>query len=186
LSGNSLTKLSKLLSLMLRHEPEKFALVLDAEGFTPLEEVVRAARATFGWVTEADITKVVNTIEPDKRRFSIVDGEIRANYGHSLAARVVHTVAEPPELLCHGTHEAAAPVVLREGLAPMRRQYVHLTDNADLAARVGARRGKPVLLEVAARAAHRDGIKFYRANQSFWLADAVPAKYLSRKKPNMA
>lgn len=38
-----------------------------------------------------------------------------------------------------------------------------------------------VLIEVAAGAAHRDGIKFYRANESFWLADAVPARYLRRK-----
>jgi putative RNA 2'-phosphotransferase len=46
---------------------------------------------------------------------------------------------------------------------------------------VGARRGKPVLLEVASGAAHREAIRFYRANDSFWLADGVPAKYLSRK-----
>jgi RNA:NAD 2'-phosphotransferase (TPT1/KptA family) len=29
---------------------------------------------------------VVDTVEPDKQRFSIVDDEIRANYGHSIAA----------------------------------------------------------------------------------------------------
>ncbi|HET7925080.1 MAG TPA: RNA 2'-phosphotransferase [Rhodanobacteraceae bacterium] len=181
MSKSSLVKLSRLLSLMLRHEPEKFALVLDAEGFTPLEDVVRAAHTTLGPVTEADVIQVVETIEPDKRRFSVVDGEIRANYGHSLTTRVTHAQAEPPELLFHGTHEAAVPIVLREGLAPMKRQYVHLTDNLELAARVGARRGRSVLIEVTAGAAHRDGIKFYRANQSFWLADRVPAKYLSRK-----
>ena len=181
MSRDPFVKLSKLLSLMLRHTPEKFALVLDAEGFAPLEDVVRAVRETLGVATEADIVRVVETVERDKRRFSIVDGEIRANYGHSLAERVLHAQAEPPELLCHGTHEAAAPIVLRDGLAPMKRQYVHLTDNVELATRVGARRGKPALLEVAAGAAHRDGIKFYRANQSFWLADAVPATYLTRR-----
>jgi putative RNA 2'-phosphotransferase len=181
MNSGSLVKLSKLLSLMLRHEPNEFGLVLDAEGFTPLDDVVRAAGKTLGAVTETDIVRVVETVEPDKRRFSIVDDEIRANYGHSLTTRVMHAQAEPPELLCHGTHEAAAPVVLREGLAPMKRQYVHLTGNLELAARVGSRRGRAVLIEVAAGAAHRDGIKFYRANESFWLADAVPAKYLRRK-----
>ena len=181
MNDTSLVRLSKLLSLMLRHEPEKFALLLDAEGFAALEDVVRAARTRLGEVTEADIKQVVETVEPDKRRFSIVDGEIRANYGHSIRERVVHALAEPPELLCHGTNEAAAPTVLRDGLAPMKRQYVHLTDNPELAARVGARRGKPVILEVAAGAAHRDGVRFYRANASFWLADAIPANFLRRK-----
>jgi RNA:NAD 2'-phosphotransferase (TPT1/KptA family) len=60
-----------------------------------------------------------NWVEPDKRRFSIVDDDIRANCGH----------------------QAAVPDVLREGPAPMKRQYVHLTGNRELAVRVGARRG---------------------------------------------
>lgn len=175
---DSLVRLSKLLSLMLRHAPQEFGLVLDAEGFAPLEDVLRAARTKLGAVTEADILQVVHTIEPDKQRFSIVDGDMRANYGHSLTERIAHTPAQPPELLFHGTHEAAVPIVLREGLAPMKRQYVHLTPDRELAVRVGARRGKPVILEVAAGAAHRDGHRFYRANESFWLADAVPARYL--------
>jgi putative RNA 2'-phosphotransferase len=129
-------------------------------------------------VTETDIVAVVETLEPDKRRFSIVDGDIRANYGHSLAERIVHVAAEPPEILCHGTHENAVRSVLRDGLAPMKRQYVHLTGDRELAARVGARRGKPVLLDVAAGDAHRDGVRFYRANEAFWLVDAVPPRYL--------
>jgi putative RNA 2'-phosphotransferase len=179
---DSLVRLSKLLSLMLRHAPHDFDLVLDAEGFAPLEEVVRAARTKLGTVTETDIIEVVQTIEPDKQRFSIVERDIRANYGHSLTERIAHSAAQPPELLFHGTHEAALPIVLREGLAPMKRQYVHMTPDRELATRVGARRGKPVILEVSAGAAHRDGHRFYRANESFWLADAVPAKYLGREK----
>jgi len=178
MANQPLVRLSKLLSLMLRHQPGKFGLVLDAEGYAPLEEVLRAAQAELDGIGRADLIAVVETVEPDKRRFSIVDGDIRANYGHSLEARIEHQQVEPPELLCHGTHEAAVPIVLREGLAPMNRQYVHLTSDRGLAARVGARRGTPVLLEVAAGAAHRDGIRFYRANESFWLADAVPARYL--------
>jgi len=175
-----LVRLSKLLSLMLRHEPAKFSLVLDAEGFVPLGDVLSAARMQLGDVSEADIIAVVATIEPEKRRFSIVDGDIRANYGHSIGERILHPEAAPPSLLYHGTHESAAPVILSEGLAPMRRQYVHLTVDRQLAARVGARRGKPVILEIAAVDAHRDGVKFYRANESFWLAVGVPAQYLSR------
>jgi len=180
MANQRLVRLSKLLSLILRHEPGRFGLELDAEGFAPLDEVVRAVQSKFDGVGEADVIAVVDTVEPDKRRFTIVDRDIRANYGHSLEARVEHPQVEPPELLCHGTNEAAAPVVLREGLAPMKRQYVHLTSDRGLAERVGARRGTPVLLEVAAGAAHRDGIRFYRANESFWLADAVPARYLKR------
>jgi putative RNA 2'-phosphotransferase len=174
-----LVKLSKLLSLMLRHEPAKFGLVLDGEGFASLEETLRAVRGSLPQATEADIVAVVETIEPDKRRFSIVERDIRANYGHSLGERIRHATAIPPDQLLHGTHAAAVALILRTGLEPMKRQYVHLTPNAELAGRVGARRGKPVLLRVDARAAYAAGIEFYRANESFWLANSVPARFLS-------
>ena len=178
MSDRKLVQLSRLLSLMLRHEPGKFGLVLDAEGFAPLEETLRAVRSSFPEAREEDIVAVVETIEPDKRRFSIVDGDIRANYGHSLDERIRHAAVTPPAVLLHGTNAAALELILRSGLKPMKRQYVHLTTNAHLAGRVGARRGKPVLLEVDAGGAYAAGIEFYRANESFWLTDGIPARFV--------
>jgi putative RNA 2'-phosphotransferase len=179
-STKRLVTLSKLLSLMLRHEPAKFGLVLDPEGFTPVGDVLQAVRGAIPDVTEGDIVAVIETIEPDKKRFSLDDGEIRANYGHSLSERIAQSAHVPPDALFHGTNQTWVALILRDGLKPMRRQYVHMTPNAELARRVGARRGAPVLLEVDARTAHADGIVFYQANESFWLADLVPAKYLRR------
>jgi putative RNA 2'-phosphotransferase len=173
-----LVSLSKFLSLMLRHQPHKFGLTLDAEGFAPLEDVLRALRAHAPEVTADELRAVVELVEPDKKRFTIVDQDIRANYGHSLDERIRHAAAIPPPILLHGTTEATARIILREGLSPMRRQYVHLTDDRALAMRVGARRGPPVLLTVDALVAHEAGVAFYRANESFWLADSVPAQWL--------
>lgn len=179
MSSARLVELSRLLSFMLRHEPAKFGLVLDAEGFVSLEDTLRAVRSHLPRASEADIVAVIEQVEPDKRRFSIVDRDIRANYGHSLSERIRHEAVTPPARLLHGTNAAAIEVILRSGLAPMNRQYVHLTTSIELASRVGARRGKPVILQVDAGAAHRDGVRFYRANESFWLADSVPASYLA-------
>ncbi len=174
-----LVQLSKLLSLMLRHEPHRFDLLLDAEGFASLEDTLRAVRIRLPRATEEDIIAVVETIEPDKRRFSIVDRDIRANYGHTLSERIRHEPAIPPAMLLHGTHAAALDVILRSGLEPMKRQYVHLTSDREIAGRVGSRRGRLVIVDVDAGAAHAAGVVFYRANESFWLADRVPARFLS-------
>jgi putative RNA 2'-phosphotransferase len=162
------------MSLALRHEPTRFGLVLDAEGFTPLASLADALQ-----VAAADIRAVVEGVEPDKQRYSIVGEDIRANYGHSLAERIAQESSEPPPVLLHGTHEGAVATILREGLRPMARQYVHLTADAGIASRVGGRRGRPVLLRVDARAARAAGIIFYRANETFWLVDSLPAEYLS-------
>lgn len=175
----NLKTVSKLLSLILRHESERFGVTLDAEGYTLLEDVLRAVRTSLPETRLEDILDVVRTVEPAKQRFSVVGDEIRANYGHTLALRIQHEVATPPPELFHGTHQGVVEAVLVSGLRPMARQYVHLTPNRTLARAVGGRRGRPVILRVDTTAAAAAGVVFYRANPSFWLADCVPAAFLS-------
>lgn len=180
MADQRLVRLSKLLSLILRHDPGQFGISLDPEGYASLQDVLRAVQGRIPDASESELIAVVNTIEPDKRRFTIDEDEIRANYGHSLTQRIDHERAMPPPTLWHGTTESATAAILRDGISPMKRQYVHLTISLDLARRIGARRGVPTILTVSALAAHLDGVAFYRANDSFWLADFVPTKYLSR------
>jgi len=175
----TLVELSKLMSLVLRHDPASFGVTLDPEGFLPIADLVAALRTRLADLTAAEVVEVVETIEPDKRRFSIEEGEIRANYGHSFADRIAQARATPPEILWHGTIQAALSDIFVQGLLPMRRQYVHLAVDRDLARRVGARRGAPRLLRVESARAFADGVIFYRANSSFWLADSIPPRYLS-------
>jgi putative RNA 2'-phosphotransferase len=172
-----LIRISKLLSLMLRHEPQRFGLLLDPEGYASVEDVLGAVRTRIADATEADLTAIVSTLETNKQRFTIIDGEIRANYGHSLAERITHERAVPPPLLWHGTTLHAMDRIRETGLLPMKRQYVHLTTDTQLAARIGARHGVAHILTIDAAQAHHDGVVFYRANPFFWLADTIPARY---------
>lgn len=181
MTTSRLISISKVLSLILRHKPEQFGVVLDAEGYALIEDVLAAVRTRMPDVTEHDLAVVVETIEPDKRRFTLTADAIRANYGHSLRERIEHEVQVPPAILWHGTNEKAAPIILSSGIRPMQRQYVHLTTERDLAARIGARRGSVCILKVEALRAHAEGVPFYRANDSFWLADLVPARFVSSK-----
>jgi putative RNA 2'-phosphotransferase len=177
-SDARLVKLSKLLSLILRHEPGRFGITLDPEGYASLEDVLVALRTRYADARETDILAVVNTVEPEKQRFSVSDGEIRANYGHSLEDRISHERAKPPAILLHGTTISAGLKIRSLGILPMNRQYVHLTTDAALAARIGARRGPPQVIEVDAGRAHDEGVDFFRANPVFWLAETIPARYL--------
>ena len=117
------------MSVILRHEPERFGVLLDAEGYTPLDELLVAVRKRYPNVSEADLRAVVETVEPAKQRYSIVDGHIRANYGHSLEGRILHAGAPPPDLLYHGTAQHVLDTILAQGIRPMARQYVHLTED---------------------------------------------------------
>jgi putative RNA 2'-phosphotransferase len=56
-----LVKLSKFLALILRHQPERFGLPLDEEGWASLPEVMEILRGlpNFRWATRADVLTVV-------------------------------------------------------------------------------------------------------------------------------
>lgn len=173
--------ISQAMSWVLRHEAARFGLALDAEGYALLSELAGVLnRHANIQVTEDDLRTVVTEGDPVKQRFSIVENCIRANYGHSLPAVISHQVGTPPPLLYHGTSAARVEVILREGLRPMARQYVHLTPDAALARSVGGRHGKPSLLAVDTVRAAAGGVVFHLANPQFWLCAAVPAEYLSR------
>lgn len=174
-----LVRISKLMSLVLRHKPAEFGIVLDGEGYAPIADLIDAMRKQNAEVSLEDIRAVVERVEPRKQRFSIAGQDIRANYGHSLARRIQLQPTRPPEQLLHGTAESAVPAILDSGLKPMSRQYVHLTLDRSLALKVGSRHGRPRLIGVDAERAHEAGIPFYVANRSFWLADSVPAEYLT-------
>ncbi len=177
-----LMHLSKACSHALRHAPDEYGIVLDDEGWVPVEELMTALRAhsrDFRRPVGEDLARMMAASE--KQRFEMRDGRIRALYGHSLPEKIAKEPAEPPEVLYHGTPPRSAEVILREGLQSMRRQYVHLSTDVPTARLVGGRRSQtPVILTVLAGEAHRAGVRFYQGNDSTWLADSVPPEFIRR------
>lgn len=173
--------LSKAMSKALRHQPERIGITLASDGSVDLGEFVDALNQRGGWprtLTEADIMEVVE--RGTKQRFAVEDGRIRARYGHSIPLAITYEQAEPPATLYHGTSAAKMPSIMAEGLLPMGRQVVHLSADVVTARMVGRRHGgKTVVFEVDAGRAAQEGITFYRGNDDTWLANAIPATYLS-------
>lgn len=105
---------------------------------------------------------------------------MRALYGHSLPGRLRKERGCPPAVLLHGTSSAAAAAILVSGLQPMSRQFVHLSNEWDMAVRVGRRKAsEPVVLRVDAAAAQEDGVSFLVGNEAVWLAENVPARFIA-------
>lgn len=167
------------MALLLRHSPDRAGLILDPEGFVRMQDLVAALRGSIPEVEETVVRAVVDLVEPQKQRYAIVDDCVRANYGHSTADRIELVPATPPDVLFHGTGMGAVPKILENGLRPMGRQYVHLTPDRTLATSVGARHGRPCLIQVDAGSAQAAGVVFFKANFTFWLALGVPPAYLS-------
>jgi putative RNA 2'-phosphotransferase len=170
-------KISRFLTLVLRHEPQHIGLTLDAQGWVAIDEIVQRARAHGVRLTRDLILRVAET--SDKQRFACDGaGRIRANHGHTVAIDLGIEPSEPPAILFHGTATTSVAAIKAEGLVPGRRQYVHLSVDAVTATSVGRRHGLPVLLRVAAGRMWSAGFKFVCSASGIWLTSAVPAEFI--------
>lgn len=163
---------SKYLSLILRHQPETIGLTLDEAGWAEIDELV--TKSDF---TRDELREIVAACP--KQRFATDGDRIRASQGHSLQVELGYESAEPPASLFHGTHPSAVPAILSEGLKKMKRHHVHLSPDETTAAKVGQRRGKPVILRIDARRMAADGFSFFVSANGVWLTDSVPADYIA-------
>jgi putative RNA 2'-phosphotransferase len=170
---------SKLVSLVLRHQPERIGLALDRGGWASVEELLARLPAHGVVLTRDELQELVDA--PDKRRFALSeDGtRIRALQGHSLEVDLGLRPVPPPLQLYHGTVAGSVEDIRSQGLSRRSRQYVHLSADLETARRVaGRRRGPQVILVIEAARLHGDGGRFYLAENGVWLADEVPPAYI--------
>lgn len=173
----TLERLSRFLSYLLRHRPQDYPLRFDSQGFVDWGELIEMVQARFPEISEEEVVEVVEG--SDKKRFEIKKGKVRATYGHSFPVDLGLDDVEPPESLYHGTARDLAQSILREGLKPRGRQYVHLSSSIEEAMAVGKRRDpSPAVLVIHSQNAHASGIRFYRSGPLF-LTTEIPVKFLS-------
>lgn len=179
-------KLSKFLSLLLRHKPETIGISLDSEGWTDIDILLQKAEETGNEFTQEQLLFVVEN--NDKKRFEISDDgkSIRAVQGHSnKAVSRNYTSKIPPDILYHGTIANFLPAIIKEGLTAQNRHHVHLSQDIDTAKKVGGRRGKPVVLMINSKQMYQDGFEFFQAENGVWLTLAVLPQYLEQIPQNM-
>src|SRR5262249_28989251 len=141
---------SKFLSYVLRHHPEAIGLVLDDNGWTDVATLLDKLREHGRPLTREQLEAIVRT--SDKQRFALDGDRIRANQGHSVAVDLAWAPREPPHLLYHGTVDRFIASIREKGLIKGERTHVHLSPDVKTAKTVAARRGRPVILTIDARA----------------------------------
>jgi putative RNA 2'-phosphotransferase len=179
MAGLAPERISRFLTYILRHRPQDYPLVFDEHGFVDWRDVVQLVQERYYDVTEEQIRAVV--VDAEKKRFELTGDKVRATYGHSFPIDFGQQSVEPPDSLYYGTARDLAQSVLRNGLKPRDRQYVHLSVSAEEAESVARRHDPtPAVIVVKARAAHDEGVRFYRSGPLF-LTENVPARFLSLK-----
>lgn len=171
-----LNKISKFMSLVLRHKPEEANLTLDKEGWVDvsvLKKNLNLNSEELDWIVDNN----------NKKRFGYNDfkTKIRANQGHSISDVEIDfdIVKDIPDFLYHGTSSKLLDVLMKEGIKKMSRTHIHLSGDLETAITVGKRKDNNiVVLSINSKKMSEDGLEFFISKNGVYLADNIPAKYL--------
>lgn len=174
--SEDLIKISRFISLILRHKPEVAGVVLDKNGWADVDELILGVSKTH--ILDMALLEDI-VASDDKQRYSFNEDKtkIRANQGHSIEVDVELQESVPPQFLWHGTGEKYVEKIRVEGIKPKTRLYVHLSPDYEVAADVGCRHGQLHVFKISAGKMHEDGFKFYKSVNNVWLTKYVPTEY---------
>lgn len=180
---DSQTTISKFLCLLLRHHPELLELNMDNHGWVEVDELLQKLNQDRGArLYLSNLQFIVKSDDKQRYEMKQVNGKyfIRCQYGHNARLHIVpdHEETIPPKILYHGTATKSIDKIKKHGLLPMGREYVHLTENKNVAKSTGQRHGTPVILEVRAKEMSDNDIVFYKAPNGIWLTKYVEKEYI--------
>ena len=167
-------QIGKRITYLLRHNPED--LVMDKNGYVSVSSLLKKIG-----ITQSELDHIVDTNDKKRLAYSEDKSLIRASQGHSIKVDVELKSVRPPRVLYHGTSSESYEKIIKTGLSKMRRLHVHMTDDKNTAYKVGKRYSKykePIILEIDSASMFTDGYKFYLSENSVWLTDNVPVKYI--------
>jgi putative RNA 2'-phosphotransferase len=174
-----LFKKSKEISYLLRHNPD--GLNMDKSGWVSVNDLLRKIG-----ISMEDLEEIVSTNNKKRFGFDETKKRIRAHQGHSksLDLDIQFQKIKNPKIYYHGTTWERAEMILRTGLKPQSRAYVHLSKDTYTAINVGNRHIKNgssvVVLEIDGWKMKEDGLSLWESENGVILSKEIPPKYLKK------
>lgn len=175
-------KLSRFLSLVLRHKPEAAKIIIKENGWTNTKVLIdNINKFTKYHITMELLEKIVKEDDKGRYSFNTDKSQIRANQGHSIDVNMQFDEIVPPEFLYHGTADKYIYNITKEGIIKRTRNFVHLSKDLDTAMKVGSRHGECRVLTIRALDMYKDGYKFFISENGVYLVEHIPVKYIKFK-----
>ncbi len=178
---NNQEKISKLISFWLRHKPEEANLEIDEFGWVNINDLFKALNAKSIDFSRSDLIKLNDSFDKIRWKLDLKNEKIKATHGHSIKISQELKPEIPNEILYHGTATKNLSGIIENGLKSGQRQYVHLSDNIEIAKEIGKRHGKAFIIEIETKELIKNGWEFYKTEQNIWLTTDIPTKYLDFK-----
>lgn len=169
----SLNQKSRFLTKLLRHDPQD--LVINEFGYIQVEQLLLKLN-----ITKGQLIEIVDTNNKQRFEFNIDKTLIRATQGHSINVNVDMSLVKLNDIerLYHGTSDKFIIDIKKQGLKPMSRLHVHLSDDVDTGINVGSRKSKNIaLIQINAKQMLLDNVKIYKSSNNVYLTEYVDPKY---------
>lgn len=177
LSNSRITTLGKFLALILRHDPKVADLTLDEHGWADVAKIVNNKPQPMSY---EELKEVVSLDKKGRYTFNEDGSKVRASQGHSVSVDVQLALAtDVPNVVFHGTSVDAVASILKEGLLPQSRLYVHLSVDQETATTVGKRHGKLAMFAIPTKPLIEAGFPIYVSENGVYQSKFVPAKFLA-------
>jgi putative RNA 2'-phosphotransferase len=172
-----LTRISRTISYLLRHNPGSAGLKMSDKGEVSLSELAEAVDVSVKTVREI-------VAADSKGRYVIEGNRIWATQGHSIPILVRHEKVTELGLVFHGTKRHYLESIKKKGLIAGDRLHVHLSSDIATAITVANRRvGSSVILEIDGNQLLKDGYEIVRSQNGVILAEYIPWKYVLEVTP---
>lgn len=163
----------KILAYILERHPGEFGLIPDAAGYVKTKDLLKALNETDEWrhIRESGIKELL-LVDKDPP-VEIEGNRIRARQRDHLPQ--VEPAPEPPKILYTSVRKKAYPHVLEKGISSPGSAGVILSQDSDMATRIGRRKDREAVLITVhtAREAGRS-VAFSRFTDMIYLADHIP------------
>lgn len=177
-----LETVAKMLAYILGHRPDEFGLVLDADGFVPLKQLLQALihEPGLGFVRRHHLDQLMGVLQPPA--FEMAEENIRClNPGPLPPRRIGET---PPALLYLALPPKAHQRVWQDGLQAPTGGELILARTKETALKLGKRRAPaPILVTIQAQAAAKKGSEFTGYGEGLFLARSISRDFLQLPAP---
>lgn len=171
-------RMGRFISGALRHFPDDLGLAISPKGWVDLNLLAAVMQERYRWATKKRLIALVESDE--KGRYEIRNDRIRARYGHSIDVNLDYPDNTHP-VLYYGASPEEADIMLEQGIKPVRQRYVHLSPSREKAWEVASiHTENPIIMEIDAYAAQRDGIIMMQATNEIVLSEEIPPQYIQR------
>jgi len=186
MSDRESNSLGRMLALVLRHDPEKFGVEMDINGWVStreLSEAIQRERNRYHWLRGWHFEAIANADR--KGRYQVEGGMIRATYGHTIDLDLDLPTDDIPEELYYPCEVSQVESLIQFGITAGDRKHVHLSKTIANAMEAGhVRIDRPAILEVDTVRAIADGHTIYRAGTTVYLMESVPGEFLYKVDDN--